>query len=79
MLAARAITLDLNMETDLDRAIVDQETVKLLEGLASAVRLAEGDVGDAAADRVGAIGKLDLLDVSNRLGKILLSRGKSPC
>ena len=51
----------------------------MLEGLASTVRLAEGDVGDAAADRVGAIGKLDLLDVSNRLGEILLSRGKSPC
>lgn len=45
--------------THLDWATVDEKAIELLKRLASTVRLAEGDVGDASALRVGAIDKLD--------------------
>jgi hypothetical protein len=38
-----------NDDLDLDRAVVDEKPVQLLEGLASAIRLAEGNIGDTAA------------------------------
>lgn len=60
-------------DLDLDRTSIDKEAVQLLEGLASAIRLAEDDVGDAAADRVGAVGNLDLLDGANCLGEVFLN------
>ena len=58
--------------TYLDGATIDKESVELLEGLASAVRLAEDDIGDAAADRVGTVGDLDLLDEADGLSEVLL-------
>lgn len=57
----------------LDRAVINQETIELLEGLTSAVRLEEGHVGDAAALRVGTIRNFDLLDGSHRLNEVFLS------
>lgn len=52
-------------EAYLDRAVVDEKTVQLLEGLASAIRLAECDVGNATANRVGSVRDVDSLDGSN--------------
>jgi len=62
----------LGFKTYLNRAVVDEEAVQFLEGLASAVRLGEGDIGDTAALRVGAVRKLDPLDGTDRLDKVFL-------
>lgn len=51
--------------TYLDGAVVDEKTVQLLEGLASAIRVTEGNVRDAAADGVGSVGDFYPLDGSN--------------
>lgn len=56
----------------LDGAIVDQETVQLLEGDAGAVRLVKGNIGDTTALRVGAVRKLNSLDGSDRLDEVFL-------
>jgi hypothetical protein len=56
----------------LDRSVVDKKAVQFLEGLASAVRLVEGHVCDTTALRVGAVGKLNSLDGTNGLDKVLL-------
>src|SRR4051812_31494667 len=61
--------------TYLDRLVVHAQTVQGLEGLASAIRLPEGHVGDAAAEAVGSIGDLDALDVSYGVDKVLLCEG----
>lgn len=49
----------------LDGTVVDEKTVQLLKGLASAIRLAEGNVGNAATDRVGSVGDFHSFDRSN--------------
>lgn len=61
-------------DLDLDRAVVDEQTIELLEGLASAIRLVEGDVGDTAALRVGSIHEVDSLDRSYSLDEVFLWR-----
>lgn len=58
--------------TNLDRAVVNQEAVQLLEGLASAIRPAEDDIGDTAALGVRAVHEFDSLDVANRLDEVFL-------
>lgn len=58
----------------LDGAVVNEETVQLLESKTSAAGLAEDDVGNATALRVGPIGQLHLLDTTNRLSKVFLCR-----
>lgn len=57
----------------LDGAAVNEETVELLEGPASAICSVEDDVGDAAALRVGAVGELYSLDGADGLDEVLLS------
>lgn len=63
--------------THLDRSVVNQKAIQLLEGLAGAVRLVECHVGDTTALRVGAVRDLDSLDGTNGLDEILLSGGNS--
>lgn len=58
--------------TYLDWAVVNKQTVQLLEGLTSAIRLAEDNVGNSTTLRVRSIGDLDLLDRTNGLNKVLL-------
>lgn len=58
--------------TYLDWAVVNKQAVQLLEGLTSAIRLAEDNVGNSPALRVRSIGDLDLLDRTNGLNKVLL-------
>jgi hypothetical protein len=57
----------------LDRPVVDEEAIQLLEGLASTVRLVEGHVCDTTALRVGAVGELNSLDRTNGLDEVFLS------
>ncbi len=57
---------------NLDGATVDEETVELLEGSASAIRLVENDIGNATALRVRAVRELDALDGADRLNKVFL-------
>lgn len=59
-------------DLDLDGAAVNEKTVKLLEGSASAIRLVENHVGDTTALRVGAVRELDALDGTDRLNKVFL-------
>jgi hypothetical protein len=61
--------------TYLDGLVVDQKTVEGLEGLAGAIGVLEGDVGNATADTAGAVRDLDLLDLADRLLEVFLSRG----
>jgi hypothetical protein len=61
---------------DLDGTAVDQKTIQGLEGLASTIRLPEGDIGDSSALRVRAIGQLNPLDRTNGLSEVLLVMGK---
>jgi hypothetical protein len=61
-----------NDDLDLDGAVVDQETVQLLEGFAGTGGVAERHIGDATALRVGAVNKLDPLDRTDGLDKVLL-------
>ena len=56
----------------LNRAVVNEEAVQLLESKASAAGLVEDDVGNATALRVGSIGQLHLLDTTNSLSKVFL-------
>lgn len=58
----------------LDRAVVNEQAVQLLESAASTIWLVEDDVGNATALRVGAVGKLNTLDGANRLDKVFLFR-----
>lgn len=57
---------------NLDGATVDEETVELLEGSASAIRLVEDDIGNTTALRVRAVRELNALDGPDRLNKIFL-------
>lgn len=57
---------------NLDGAAINEKTIELLEGLASAVRLMEDDIGNTAALRVGAVRELNTLDGANRLDKVFL-------
>lgn len=60
--------------THLNGSIIDKQAIQLLESLAGAVNLVESDIGNATADRVGAIYKIDSLDGSNSLDKVFLMR-----
>lgn len=59
-------------EAYLDRATVNQQTVQLLERLASAIGFTERDVGNTTALGVGAVGQFDPLDGADRLDKVFL-------
>lgn len=61
-------------DANLDGSIVDKKAIQLLESLASTIRLVESDIGNAAADRVGAINEIYSLDRSNGLDKVFLTR-----
>ena len=58
----------------LNRAVVNEEAVQLLESKTSAAGLVEDDVGNATALRVGSIGQLHLLNSTNSLSKVFLCR-----
>jgi hypothetical protein len=60
-------------EANLDRSVVNEEAIQLLESLARAVWLVKGDIGDATADGVGAIDEVDSLDGSNGLDEVFLA------
>lgn len=57
---------------NLDRSVVHEKAVQLLESLAGAVRLVESDIGNATADRVGTVNEVDSLDGSDSLDKVFL-------
>lgn len=61
----------------LDRTVVNEQSIQLVEGNTRAIRLVEDDVGNAAALRVRAIRQLHPLDTTNSLGKVFLSWEKS--
>ena len=56
----------------LDRAVIDQETIQLLESFTGAIRLVKGHVCDTAALRVGTVRKLNSLDRAHRLNEVFL-------
>jgi len=51
-----------NDNLDLDRPVVNEQTVESAECLASTVGMLESDVRDAAADATGSVRNLNLLD-----------------
>lgn len=57
---------------NLDRTVVNQKAVELLESLASTGSVAESDVGDSPTLGVGTVDQLDPLDRADRLNKIFL-------
>lgn len=61
----------------LDRAVVDQETVKGVVRLGSTIGVVEGDVGNTAAGASGPVRKFHPLDLSNSLLEVFLSQGSS--
>jgi hypothetical protein len=64
-----------NDNLNLDRAVVDQKTVQGGESLAGAVGVVEGNMGNTPANATWAVGKLDLLDLTDGLLEVFLSRG----
>lgn len=59
----------------LDRAVVDQETVKSVVRLGSTIGVVEGDMSNTAASASGPIRKFHPLDLSNSLLEVFLSQG----
>jgi len=63
--------------TYLDWLVVNQKTIEACKGFGGAIGVVEGDMCDAAADTTGAVRELNLLNLTDRLLKVLLYRGES--
>lgn len=61
------------VKTYLDRAIVNEKTIESGESFAGSIGVVESDVGETTADTPGAVGDLDLLDLTNSLLEVFLS------
>lgn len=64
---------------NLDGSVIDKKAIQLLKSLAGAVSLVESDIGNAAADGIGAVDEIDSLDGSNGLDKVFLAKGACQC